>query len=66
MSERRNLKLRAKNQRIRQEQSKKKKAAEEKRFVRTVVGRFVCYSSLFHCFFVVCPWRSFQGQGKKN
>ena len=57
-----NLKLRAKNQRIRQEQSKKRKAPEEKRFVRTVVGA-VCYSSLFVCLLFV-PGEVFQGQGK--
>ena len=45
-----NLKLRAKNQRIRQEQSNKRKVPEEKR----LLGRFV----IAVCLFVVCAQRS--------
>ena len=44
-----------KNQRIRQEQSNKRKAPEEKRFVRTVVG-----GGLFVIAFCLFAWRRFK------
>ena len=45
-------------ERVRQEQSKKRKRGLKERFVRTV-DRAVCLSYQFYC-----VWRNLQGQGK--